>query len=212
MSYALNEIEATAKRAARGAGLSWGMAEEASKAARWLCTQGFDGAALLAAVLEQSDGRPAGELRPQSLQGEWRAASGTLCPLLAGASLSDCAARLADGRITLQAVSHPALLLPFAAAAAAQLGQPVTLEWDGCAAVTDGKSVSIKGEAVQQPLTAGATASLGGTLGAPLPQATRATPDAAAWESLNRFARRTFAPATEASRLAGAGAGLSDND
>jgi len=29
---------------------------------------------------------------------------------------------------------------------------------------------------------------------------------------LTRFAHNTYAPATEASRLAGAGAGLSDND
>mgnify|MGYP001627830319 CR=1 FL=1 len=212
MNFALNEIEATAKRAARGAGLSWGMAEEASKAARWLCTQGFDGAAVLAAVLEQNDGKPAEALRPQSLQGAWQAESGTLCPLFAGASLSDCAARLAEGRITMQAVSQPAMLLPFAAAAAAQLGQTVTLEWEGCAAVTDGKSVSVSGDALLPARTDGAAASLGGTLGTPAPQATRSTPDTAAWERLNRFARRTFAPATEASRLAGAGAGLSDND
>ena len=32
------------------------------------------------------------------------------------------------------------------------------------------------------------------------------------WSRLGAFAQRTFAPATEASRLAGAGAGLQDND
>ena len=31
MSHSLNEIEAMAKRAGRGAGLSWGLAEEAAK-------------------------------------------------------------------------------------------------------------------------------------------------------------------------------------
>ena len=35
---------------------------------------------------------------------------------------------------------------------------------------------------------------------------------APAWSRLAAFAQRTFAPATEASRLAGAGAGLSDNN
>ncbi len=212
MSFALNEIEATAKRAASGAGLSWGMAEEAAKAARWLCAQGIDGAAVLAAVLEQNGGKAAADLRPASLSGDWRTDGGTLCPLFAGASLSDCAARLATGRITLQAVSHPAMLLPFAAAAASQLGKAVTLEWEGCAAVTDGRSVSVSGDALLQACVSGASASLGGSLDAPLSQAARATPGTAAWESLNRFAHRTFAPATEASRLAGAGAGLSDND
>jgi hypothetical protein len=31
-------------------------------------------------------------------------------------------------------------------------------------------------------------------------------------DDLNSYAHRTYAPATEASRLAGAGAGLNDND
>lgn len=41
MSFALNEIEATAKRATRGAGYDWGLAEDASKAVRWLCARGW---------------------------------------------------------------------------------------------------------------------------------------------------------------------------
>jgi hypothetical protein len=36
--------------------------------------------------------------------------------------------------------------------------------------------------------------------------------DAKAWNRLSAFAHRTFAPATEASRIAGAGASLTDND
>jgi hypothetical protein len=32
------------------------------------------------------------------------------------------------------------------------------------------------------------------------------------WEALGAFAHRTYVPATEASRLKGAGAGLTDND
>jgi len=40
----------------------------------------------------------------------------------------------------------------------------------------------------------------------------RAVIDVATRTCLEGFAQRTFAPATEASRLAGAGAGLSDND
>ncbi|MDG1258191.1 MAG: DUF3726 domain-containing protein, partial [Paracoccaceae bacterium] len=40
----------------------------------------------------------------------------------------------------------------------------------------------------------------------------RAVIDVKTRTCLEEFAQRTFAPATEASRLAGAGAGLSDND
>ncbi|NND22495.1 MAG: DUF3726 domain-containing protein, partial [Silicimonas sp.] len=42
MSYSLNEVEATAKKAARGAGYPWGLAEEAAKATRWLCAHDID--------------------------------------------------------------------------------------------------------------------------------------------------------------------------
>jgi len=48
--------------------------------------------------------------------------------------------------------------------------------------------------------------------GAPLAPQSRAVIDVKTRTCLEEFAQRTFAPATEASRLAGAGAGLSDND
>ena len=40
MNLSLNEVEATAKKATRGAGYPWGLAEEAGKAVRWLCGAG----------------------------------------------------------------------------------------------------------------------------------------------------------------------------
>ena len=40
----------------------------------------------------------------------------------------------------------------------------------------------------------------------------RGYPAEKTWQTLNLYAARTYAPATEESRLKGAGAGLSDND
>ncbi|HBM69159.1 MAG TPA: DUF3726 domain-containing protein, partial [Rhodobacteraceae bacterium] len=37
MSYSLNELQALARKAARGSGVPWGIAEEAAMAARYLC-------------------------------------------------------------------------------------------------------------------------------------------------------------------------------
>ncbi len=51
MSWSLNEIEGLARKAARGSGLSWGLAEEAGKATRWLCAAGLPGADALAGLL-----------------------------------------------------------------------------------------------------------------------------------------------------------------
>jgi hypothetical protein len=189
MSYALNEVEAMAKKAVRGAGLSWGLAEDAAKATRWLCEFGLDGVGALAAALNEpnlSDG-----------------------PLVQGVGVSDGAARLLDAPMRFGAVSSPMLLLPFAAMAARQLGRTVTVECDGQSATTDGVALSMSA-----PLSGASavTVRIGGTLEAPCATHTRANPASQDWETLSTFAHRTYAPATEASRLLGAGAGLSDND
>jgi hypothetical protein len=61
--WSLNEIEALAGKAARGAGYDWGLAEEAGQSVRWLEARDFRGAdALMAAInagaaSERSDSR-----------------------------------------------------------------------------------------------------------------------------------------------------------
>lgn len=213
MSYALNEVEALAKRAVRGAGMSWGTAEEAAKATRWLCRNGIDGAGVLSALLDRNRGKAEQDLRPAEISGSWRAFDAThLCPLLAGAALSDCAAKLKDAPISMQQVIFPALLFPFIASAAAQLDCVVTLECDAGSASTDGNWLTLSDDAILQASSADVVIRIGELTGETLSQVSRATPAQDAWDTLNTYAHKTYAPATEASRLAGAGAGLSDND
>jgi len=213
MSYALNEVEALAKRAGRGAGMSGGTAEEAAKATRWLCRNGIDGAGVLSALLDHNQGKAEQDLRPAETSGRWRAVDAQhLCPLLAGAALSDCAAKLKDAPIAMQQVSFPALLLPFVAAAATQLDCVLTLECAAGSAATDGNLLALSDDAILQATSADVVIRIGDLTGETLSQVSRATPAQEAWDTLNTYAHKTYAPATEASRLAGAGAGLSDND
>ncbi|MEP3639948.1 MAG: DUF3726 domain-containing protein, partial [Paracoccaceae bacterium] len=142
MSHSLNEIEALAKRAARGAGLSWGMAEEAGKATRWLASHGLPGTDLLADVLAQNESIPPRDIAPAGLEGTWSAPSGTLCPLASGAALTDCARLLGDGRsIEMVQVSHPLLVVPFAAWAALEIAAPVSVIWQSVHIATDGQGI-----------------------------------------------------------------------
>ncbi|MFY2825336.1 DUF3726 domain-containing protein [Ruegeria sp. MALMAid1280] len=209
MSFSLNEMEATAKRATRGAGYSWGQAEEASKAARWLCAQGMDGAGALARLLTLGLASDLAAHRPRQVDGPWQG-DGDLCPLSAGPLLSDCAHLLKTGPVELQAVVSPALLLPFAANAARVLKSCISIEIDGVRAVTDGDHLAAPDIL---PITARrVTVSQGVAPDVPRNRHTRAQPTLDDWAVLNRFAHRTYAPATEESRLLGAGAGLSDND
>ncbi|MBT2130588.1 DUF3726 domain-containing protein [Aliiroseovarius lamellibrachiae] len=216
MSHSLNEIEAMSKRAARGAGLSWGLAEEAAKGTRWLSSFGFSGPELLADLLELNDRLPPVDFSPVSLRADvWHAPARRMSPLLAGAALSDCAVRLLErGTITMENVSLPMLAVPFMGGAALRLGVPVAVEWEGVRLATDGKQLSVQGDA-----TALRSAQADRVVFiAPAEMAGRREPVMRAdvsdesWERLGVFAHRTYAPATEESRLRGAGAGLSDND
>lgn len=216
MSHSLNEIEAQAKRAARGAGLPWGMAEEAARATRWLASHDLAGPALLADVLTQNDGLAHAQVAPAALDGVWRAPSGPLCPLAGGAALNDCADRLtANESIEMADVSFPLLVLPFAAWAALHIKQPVRLTWQDVEIDTDGVGIWVRDphSEINTDKTAMLICQKTETRQEPASRpGLRGTVASDIWARLDNFAKRTYAPATDASRLLGAGAGTSDND
>ncbi len=209
MNFSLNEMEATAKRAARGAGYGWGQAEEASKATRWLCQQGLDGAGTLAQFLQLELAKSPMTHHPGNIEGPWQAEH-TLCPLITGPLMSDVAHKLMANPIEMRNVASPALLLPFACNAARTLQTVVTVQINDIQAVTDGTHLMAPD---RFPTTAEkVVVSLGGELSAPRKKYTRAHPAKQDWQLLNRLAHLTYAPATEESRRLGAGAGSLDND
>ncbi|SFK53611.1 DUF3726 domain-containing protein [Shimia haliotis] len=208
MTVSFNEVEAMAKKAARGAGYAWGMAEEAGWATRWLCARDLDGCAALAMALQEINGT---KIRPISFEnGELRVAEGAACPVHAGAALSDFAADLRQGPVRLSHVAVPMLLLPFAANVARRIGEPVTVRGNAFEAVVQADAASVTGDIAV--VSDSVVVTSGGTLGDAASGAARATPTKADWATLGEFAHRTYAPATEASRLKGAGAGTNDND
>lgn len=168
MTWSLNETEALCRKAARGAGMPWGLAEEAGRAARWLEDRGQAGAGALAKLL----GRWNAGMTPRD------------CPVLAGAAMADA------GVMPASPVTADPLTWPFVAMIAGLTGEALS--------PTEGVKINPDGSLV----LSSAMQHLRG----------RAAPDAAAIATLESFAARTYAPATEASRLAGAGAGTSDND
>lgn len=209
MSLSLGEIETTAKKATRGAGYPWGLAEEAAFATRWLSAQGLDGCAILSGFLQAGFAQNLPQHTPTSLGQDWRAPD-ALCPILTGAAISDRAARLAVQPITLHNVAHPMLLLPFVARAATLLQRPLSLQ---CGALTIAAAGAALGRAAPLPaLAATLTISLGGTISERRSTTLRARPDPEAWQALMALAQLTYAPATDASRRLGAGTGQTDND
>lgn len=218
MMFTLNEIEATGIRAARGAGLDWGIAEEAGRAARWLAGHRLPGPELLGDLLVRTEGQDYVEMAPAALQGVWTAPSGLLNPLIAGAALADRAASLASGHVfELGNTAFPLLLLPYAKYCALEVEAAVELTWEGVVAAVspDGRlTVSGDEDAVlvkSSPSVRCRTAAQDTAAGKAIVPVRRAL-TAAAWNRLKEFADRTYAPATAESRELGAGADRIDTE
>ena len=209
MSLSLNEVEALSKKAARGAGYPWGLAEEAAKATHWLCARGMDGCGALSVLLATTDGVDLAGWRPV-MGSTWAAKEGRLCPICAGTALADGLADIGQGGVSLRSVVAPLLLVPFAAQAAMRNKISLQVAWGTGSVLTDGSEASLFGETafVADTVTiAKAETPVVGQL-----RTSRADPVSEVKRRLDALAYRTYAPATEESRLKGAGAGLSDND
>ena len=203
-----NEVEALCLKAARGAGLSWGLAEEAGLAARWLYSRGIDGPGALLAHLDR-----VGERSSQIVlvDGELRAEDkGLLCPIAVGVALSDF---VAAGRDCVRAerVVRPLLVLPFVHQIARVSIGPVSLYWPGGRVL-----VSAAGE-IAGDLAALVAADMSEVAIAPVTGVFQPTSDpngvaATATDTLTRldaYAMLTTVPASAASRT---DAGSADGD
>ncbi len=209
MSWSLGETKTLAVKAASGSGMSWGLAEEAGFAVHWLQRRGAPGLRALAALLEWQAESPE-DCLPIRHFSEVGGPTGVLNPIELGARLIDKNQCSGSGPGKLY---QPLLLAPFIATVASSRG--CKLKWGEVSILLNGGSMqtSVNPEAL---LTGHATCCVSainddafspGRLHERVPDS-----EADAIARLGFFAARTYAPATESSRLAGAGAGLNDND
>lgn len=202
MTYSLGEVEALSRKAARGAGFSWGMAEDAGKAVRWLCSWGLPGAEALAGYLDKRDGARGPEDLTASI---WTARSGTLCPIICGTIISDRG--VLDTDLHLHALACPLLIVPHVA----WIAPEGSVSWPGTQVVW-GDQVRSSGPlltTLADTITVSTVAKPNGTASQ---KVQRADLDDGPLSRLSHFAAKTYAPETEASKMSGAGAGLKDGD
>ena len=214
----LNEVESLAAKAARGAGLAWGMTEETAKAARWLAACGLDWAPSLAALLANHGSLAIPVPRPSAPLGPAEARQ-MLSPLATGAYLDDLGAMAGD--LTLPAMAHPLWLLPFAARTAAEIEAAVVLGWADVSVTVWPFGGDIAGDpaSLYAPRTSQVSwnhLQPGATAPVPTLSLNRENRSAVAqteWQALAVLGARTYVPATAISRAKGAGAGSAvDND
>lgn len=213
-----NEIEQVCLKAARGAGMSWGLAEEAGFAATWLAMRGLNGPGALLAQLLEAKHRPWREICPVVSPGRFQAADGgCLCPIALGSALCDHArlpeTAMDETTLRVGPVNHPVLLLGFLSDLARTQAANVRLAWSGGSVLltADGR---MAGDAAKLATESRLEAALSVQREAPDAPTAPGGPlyvSAETLNGLNAFALRTTVPASEASR-AGAGATAGDND
>lgn len=206
MRVSLNEIETTVLKAARGAGYTWGLAEDVARAARWMAAQDL----------------PWLEAAPFALAGTTVGliASGRPLenPIAAGAYFADLG--LPAVATVLPRIPAPLWLAGLIGCGTGTSGESMSAAW-----LAEGRRCRIEVEAgrlrlAEGPLAApvGETVTLlrlesdPGRERAPDGPPAVYDADERLWAMLAELEKRTCVPASELSRREGAGAGLVDND
>lgn len=207
------------RRAARGAGMSWGLAEEAGKAARWLAERDLPGVELLARLLTANDGRAYSDMAPVIVGNRWQAPAGELCPVCCGAALCDRIDALPRGHVIhLINLACPLLLAPFLDRPRPSHDASCEMRWpdmrflltaNGVTLESKSESAHLSERAEEVEITFGTHRSAQPTHH-PQPGGIATPPSA--WRAIDNLAKRTYVPASDESRARGAGAGRTDND
>jgi hypothetical protein len=213
MIVSLNEIESLVFKACRGGSMSWGLAEEAAQAARWLAARQIPWECSLLFILSNRELVSRPSLAGQDIRAV--APGRALCPIHAGAVVSDLLAL--SRRLVFFEILAPLWLLPFAARHV-RGRTDVALVWPGgslqLGRLSEGDCREMSGltgaripNLVIEVLAAELTAECA------MKERPHAGPvDDVAWGQLLRFAATTYVPASDQSRTTGAGAALLDND
>lgn len=193
LDVSLNEVETFVQKAARGAGLPWGVAEDTGRAAAWIARRVGDWACPLLALLQMP---PPDQESPLLLAG-WLADAARPCrihrvafplwalPGLLATARRPISIRIADAELRCSPGEVPsATCLPEELAAIAS--GALTVEFPG---------------APMPPLPHRMQ-----------PSHRRSLVPVAAWRRLEALAHRTYVPASDHSRRTGAGAGLLDDE
>lgn len=210
MIVSLGEIESTASLAARGAGYSWGLAEEAGKSARWLAARRIPWLPTFLAMLASAPSEPEFKVEGDLIRAK---SSRSVSPLPLGAYIVDSRSSLP---VTLRDVRYPIWLLPYVAVRGRERRTPLSIEWNGAILTLTERAVSVGGDTspLWTDFATQARIDWAHNAGAPLfvKQSGGAPVDRHAWSEIEKLAARTYVPASEASRLRGAGAGVNDTD
>ncbi len=223
--FALGEIDALCKKAARGAGFSWGLAEEAGQATRWLSAYHLPSCEILAKILPTlnplylESKAPILDIRNNEYHIYCRGNS--LCPIMSGATISDFTYILQAGyKIITSVIDYPLFIVPFLGRAAENLQQNLKIQMVDTELILTPLGLGIDGtdfhSLTQSSLEKTETLICTFTQQQPKnliqPELKACPIYCESWKILTKFYMKTTVPENDISRLTGAGAGINDND
>jgi hypothetical protein len=192
IDLSLNEVETLSAKAARGAGFSWGLAEDIGRAARRIAVEDENwGSAMLSLVENaQSFEAPAPDRTTRWRNGEADvAAARPLCPIRTAALLLDDPPPASAMPLTILDVGLPVWLDAMLRRSNMRMARPVGLMTPLADVIIEGRA------AAMQPITG-----------------RRGAIDERTLAALNSFAAKTYVPESERSRVRGAGGGRVDDE
>lgn len=208
--YSIKELRTLATRAACGAYLPWGVAEEAGASVAWLASRGHNALQPYVDLLQAFEGQ-----NPATI-GQHLWDDTTTCPILVGTHISDRAgANIGQQALAIPSVQSPILLVPFLMWVAGDLGQNLEVRFADCVIILDPKGFEIisgKGDLLSSnPQTVSVSVTdrsfSGGSISHPRTQVADNHR-----EILAGFVEKTYLPESEQSRASGAGGGSVDDD
>lgn len=219
--YSSNELQSLMRKAIIGAGFETGIAEDVSRAGVWLCQNGFQGADQVLEIIKSKVPKTNMILDDDGIY-TFKEVYVLACgPSILDVLISQAIADSAESKMYLKNIDNPLLLIALVENAAQENNVEIELYFSGF----ESRILSpIKAESITElskvvPKTrTDASIICNKTVVAKKLQNTAKietssiTVSDKTLQGLNVFAAKTYVPASEASRLAGAGAGLTDND
>tara|TARA_Y100000590_G_scaffold359603_1_gene415511 strand:- start:158 stop:769 length:612 start_codon:yes stop_codon:yes gene_type:complete len=200
----LSEIDTTSKRAARGAGFSWGIAEEVGKNMRLLELFGLPGIKNLNQFLKDYKEK---QFQKVTLISDTNNANKyPFCPIILGVNFID-QVNLLDKKINIQIsnVAFPLLFLPFVSRASEMIGKRIFLK------IEEKEFLLNLNQSIYSNYLKNEILKVCNTINISFIENSNSFNENE-WKELYKLSEDTFVEETESLKISGAGAGLTDND
>ena len=200
----LSEIDTTSKRAARGAGFSWGIAEEIGKNMRLLELYGLPGIKNLNKFLKDYKEKQFQKIT--SISETNNSNKYPFCPIILGTNFID-QVNLLDKKnnIHISNVAFPILFLPFVCRASEIIGKKIFLK------IEEKEFLLNLNQSIYSNYLKNEVLEICNTINISFIENNNSFNENE-WKELYKLSEDTFVEETESLKIGAAGAGLTDND